>query len=468
MRPTERYWEEAGVSALLLALAWLLGRPILGLGSAGIAAVLLARELSFLEKVGEVLSDLDVEQKIGSRRVSTGEEAELSLKAVAPETDLEMAIYPDPPLALDLDIEAFPLELGQEGELEASFPFTSPVPGIMGFGPAKLEVSCEHLSDQLPVGERAELVVESRAFPDTWVGTGGRRLGSPFGEHKTDRKGFGFTPEEVRRYMPGDARGRIDWKATARLDEPYVREHRLEIDRETVIILDASADMSKGPEGGTKLRHATHVALGIARASEEMGDPLGLYVVDQGGIREEVAPDTDPETYASVKDKLLQVTELAEGPWKLLETSSPAEARKKQMVLTGTDKFSRALAPLFEKTDAYVEALEQKPLFHTVRRHLLPLKGSVWAVLITDDSDRTQVLESARVVVKGGNVATLFITPDSLYSGGILDLEEAHRRYVEFEKFRRRLAGTYGIEAFEVGPRDRITEILDMKGRVEA
>jgi len=55
----------------------------------------------------------------------------------------------------------------------------------------------------------------------------------------------------------------------------------------------------------------------------------------------------------------------------------------------------------------------------------------------------------------------VFLTPSILFDpGGLVDLEAAYDRYVEFEEFRRDLARLPGVSAFEVGPGDRLDAVL--------
>ena len=61
------------------------------------------------------------------------------------------------------------------------------------------------------------------------------------GEHLTPQTGQGTELAMIRPYHPGDDVRHIDWNATARLQEPYVRVHVGERALTTWLVLDASA-----------------------------------------------------------------------------------------------------------------------------------------------------------------------------------------------------------------------------------
>ena len=62
------------------------------------------------------------------------------------------------------------------------------------------------------------------------------------------RKGQGIDLLGIREYQPGEDARYLDWKATARLDKPMVREHAREGERQVVILLDSAL-----PRGRTRL-----------------------------------------------------------------------------------------------------------------------------------------------------------------------------------------------------------------------
>ncbi|TKX52033.1 DUF58 domain-containing protein, partial [Halorubrum sp. SP3] len=109
---------------------------------------------------------------------------------------------------------------------------------------------------------------------------------------------------------PGDDVQQIDWNATARLGETYVRETEGETDRRTLLIVDHRNRMATGTDGGTMLEYAREVAGGIAQTAAEHGDPLGFRAVGSQGITTQITAGTTPQTYSRIESALysLQLT----------------------------------------------------------------------------------------------------------------------------------------------------------------
>ncbi|WP_369333806.1 DUF58 domain-containing protein, partial [Halorubrum sp. SP3] len=102
----------------------------------------------------------------------------------------------------------------------------------------------------------------------------------------------------------------MDWNATARLGETYVRETEGETDRRTLLIVDHRNRMATGTDGGTMLEYAREVAGGIAQTAAEHGDPLGFRAVGSQGITTQITAGTTPQTYSRIESALysLQLT----------------------------------------------------------------------------------------------------------------------------------------------------------------
>jgi hypothetical protein len=100
-------------------------------------------------------------------------------------------------------------------------------------------------------------------------------------------------------------------------------------------------------------------------------------------------------------------------------------------------------------------------LFEAVRRAQLQEAGQTWTILLTDDTERDRIRETARIASKKGHHVLVFLTPSVLFeTGSLADLDTAYRRYVEFEEFRRELHSLPRVSAFEVGPGDHLETIL--------
>jgi uncharacterized protein (DUF58 family) len=60
------------------------------------------------------------------------------------------------------------------------------------------------------------------------------------GQYHSIFKGKGLNFKDVRKYMPGDDIRDIDWKVSARMREPYIREYNEERELTVNIIVDIS------------------------------------------------------------------------------------------------------------------------------------------------------------------------------------------------------------------------------------
>jgi len=100
-------------------------------------------------------------------------------------------------------------------------------------------------------------------------------------------------------------------------------------------------------------------------------------------------------------------------------------------------------------------------LFAATRRQLTRLPGSVLTVIVTDDNRRAELQEAVKLAGRGDDAVLVLLTPSVLYEpGGLSDLEAAYRRYLDFEEFRRSLARLERVQAYEVGPGDRLGALL--------
>lgn len=99
------------------------------------------------------------------------------------------------------------------------------------------------------------------------------------GDYQSIYRGHGVEFEELRPYIAGDDVRKIDWRATARADKPYVRVHRLEQRASILIYLDYSITMQFGTRVRLKLTQATRLAiLLISRAyKKDINVTIALY-----------------------------------------------------------------------------------------------------------------------------------------------------------------------------------------------
>jgi len=349
------------------------------------------------------------------------------------------------------------------------------------------------------------------------LGKGGERVAAAFGEHTAGQTGPGIEPAELREYQPGDDVSRIDWKATARLVTPHVTEAEAETDRRTVLLLDRRATMAIGRDGVTPLAYLRHAALAIVESASDLGDPLGLSVVGDDGVTAAEPPRTMAGQYRSIAATIRELgptdgpadpptTRSATTAAGASRTTTPPEhgatataspaptatgtgadrARASARsdggaVTSGTDaayatragarlagddsQFARRLQPLLEDATPYLHRVESDPLFSAARTYLGRLQGTVWTVLITDDTRRGELRETVRLARRGNDHVLVILAPRTLFAAdGLADLDAAYRQYSEFDEFRRELASMDRVEALELAPGDRVETIIERQG----
>ena len=86
--------------------------------------------------------------------------------------------------------------------------------------------------------------------------------------------------ERLRPYQHGDEVRHIDWRASARRDDPTVRQYQAESNQSVVFALDVGRSM-RGESGGlTSLDHALNAALLASDVALRGGDRAGLLTFD--------------------------------------------------------------------------------------------------------------------------------------------------------------------------------------------
>lgn len=98
------------------------------------------------------------------------------------------------------------------------------------------------------------------------------------GEYESAYKGRGMEFEEVREYQPGDDVRHIDWNVTARMNVPFVKEHREERELTVMLLVDTSSSGNFGTKGRLKNEVAAEVAAVLAYTAISSNDRVGLIV----------------------------------------------------------------------------------------------------------------------------------------------------------------------------------------------
>lgn len=106
------------------------------------------------------------------------------------------------------------------------------------------------------------------------------------GRHGSRLRGRGLDFDELRHYAEGDDTRSIDWQATARLGEPFVRVYREERDRAVLLLVDQRLSMFFGSRRATKSVAAAEAAALAAFRVDSLGDRVGGIVFSEHGLVE--------------------------------------------------------------------------------------------------------------------------------------------------------------------------------------
>jgi uncharacterized protein (DUF58 family) len=119
-----------------------------------------------------------------------------------------------------------------------------------------------------------------------------RRLdGRVQGSYRTPYRGSGLDFAGLRPYVEEDDARHIDWNATARLDEPQVRQFTEDRELTVWLVLDRSASMTVGRPGRGKQDVLAELALVLARLFGRGGNRVGAVLHD-GAVTKVVPPGT--------------------------------------------------------------------------------------------------------------------------------------------------------------------------------
>ncbi|MBK1701121.1 DUF58 domain-containing protein [Thiococcus pfennigii] len=96
-------------------------------------------------------------------------------------------------------------------------------------------------------------------------------------------RGAGVNFEEVREYREGDDIRYMDWKVTARTDEPHMKIFREERERSVVLCVDKGPHMAFGTRGTFKSVQAARAAALIGWAASRLNDRVGGLIFGDPG-----------------------------------------------------------------------------------------------------------------------------------------------------------------------------------------
>lgn len=474
MNLTRRSWTIGALAVLLACLAALFAQPVLLAGAALVGGWLVAVQYRFVQALERANAALSVRQLPAHEGPSPNETTPVTLEATLEESvplsvDVAAGL---PTAATAADRLAICLQSG-ETDAERTERVSWPVTGRHRFEEATVHLTNGLFEETLTVGNRPTVTVEPKGPREVFVGKGGDRTVTMYGEHDVDRPGSGIEPADVREYVPGDRADRIDWKATARLGTTHIREYDAETRRRTLVVMDHRSSLSIGPPSETKLDHLRMLALATVASANRLGDPISLLAVGDSGITTNIALASAPDQYSTIRQRLLDLEATdkdtlwtrsrptAWGAKPSQQQVTETERRLRLENLAGDDPYSASLRPFVENRRAYQRQFETKPLFQAVRETLSQSSNRYWTVIFTDDSDLAELQETIALARSAGNTVLVLLAPTVLYEpGGLEDAERAYDRYVTVERRRRRLDRLDDVTVLEVGPEDRLSRLL--------
>jgi len=468
----------------LAIFAVVLAQPVVVVGSVLLGVWLLSRQYLFVRSVSQFKETVTVHQQ-PERAVAYAEETVAISIAVSKEvpTRLEGDLSPGfPPGATGETDRMLSLPAGSEG-IETTVKLSWPVAGRHQFDKATVTLTDGLFSQSVPMGEQPTMTVEQRGPDQLHVGQGGNVRSIVYGEHATDRTGPGIEPAELRAYVPGDAAEQIDWNATARLNEPYIREFEIKSDRQTVLLFDHRASLDEGPPGESKLDYLRAAGLAITEYAASLDDPLGLVTVGESGLTRDISPSTRADQYETVREALLSLTptgvdetmevSLDEGSTATHSSTSvatkanaalPLQERQRISTLLAQQEpnaFTETLAPFFTRQSKYIQQIDDQPLLGAVKAATYNRPGHGLTVFCTDDSNRVELVEAVRRATHDGGTVLVLLTPSALFAPATArTAEELYRSYLNFEEFRQELDNREAVTALEIAPKERLETVL--------
>lgn len=465
MRGRTRLWTLLIAGTFMAGYGVLLSEPVFVFASFVFFTWIVANQLAFLFEVKLWQSQIEILRSVQPKIAQTEQPVSVTTEASAQlRANSEAKLITAVPDIFEQVAGKPEIAIGSLNRAATNITVTAPVAGSFTVPKARLAIQDQLglFSEKFPIGETVSIRIDPPQPRNIHIGMGGERLAAAYGEHEAESGSGGMVPEELRTYVPGDPVKLIDWNATARHNEPYVRAVQAQTDRRTVIIFDRRDSMDLGPPGKRKVDFARQIAAMYVEGARNISDPLGYREIGSAGETTILKPGTAPERYRTIDELIREAEPIAESFEESHSPIGPGTARSKATQLDGGDPFGNRLRQFFESGETYVRHVESDPLFTAIEAVVEKSDGQSLAIILTDDSHKVEVRQAAKLLSASGNQAMIFLQPEAVFAERDLNsLDEAYRSYVNFETYRRKLSRLDSIQAFEVAPEDRIIEILD-------
>jgi uncharacterized protein (DUF58 family) len=323
----------AALAGAGLLAALVLGRPELAALAAPFAALLVVGlSLADAPRISATF-DLEPERQVQGEAVK----AEIELRAEKPVPRLELLLDLPPDLAAETpNPQLFGLGYGERRELEHVIRCERWGAHRVGelvlrahdtFGLFVFEQTLD-LRKPVKVYPRGEALRQLLRPLET----------QPFAGNQLPRsRGEGIEFADLRPFVPGDRVRRVNWRATARRNEPWVNETHPERNTDVVIFLDTFAEARR--EGESTLDLAVHAAASLAVHYMREKDRVGLVAF--GGVLNWLTASSGLVQLYRVLDSLLDAEIFLSYAWKDVSLLPVRTLPPKALVL--------ALTPLLDE-----------------------------------------------------------------------------------------------------------------------
>jgi uncharacterized protein (DUF58 family) len=472
MHATRGCWTLLGVGGVLALLSVVLESSLYVIGAIGVWAWVLVEQLRFARNVRTVTQDVTVTQTVSPGVARTGQPVIVTIELESTDpihglTTLEVtaplaATHLDGTERLGVETTAAAHQLSATYEFDVTGPFEFDPPRVALESPRGL------FTERAPVGSTAGVRVEPNAPTDVAVGEQGNRISLGVGEHDAEIGSGAITLGETRPYVAGDPQSRIDWKTTARQGEPYVREYEAASSLETLLFVDHRSSTSVGADGRRALDYLRSVGLWVVDNAATLGDPLGCYTIGDDGLTGRTQPTAETAHYEYLRTTLhdLEPTQerargLASVEVREMQSRPDGQPQPGGHSQLGSDSaFERTLSAYTTHGRGYVERVTEQSLFRSIQSTVSRTPGNPWIVVLTTDTDPTEVLETVRGIRQGVAHVTVFVAPTALFETDSLgDLDALYDSYQAFEGFRTKLVSEH-VDAYEVVPGERVDALL--------
>lgn len=169
------------------------------------------------------------------------------------------------------------------------------------------------------------------------------------GIHKNRLRGLGTEFESLREYTKDDNSRFIDWKASARLNRPVVKNFQMERQNNITLVLDCGRLMTGEEEGLSSLDYSINASLLLAYIALAMGDTLRIIAFSDKIKGDSLALGGQHALKKVVKFVTPLQADLSESNYRMLFSYLRTHVKKRSLVIFVSDIIDDINYELFKK-----------------------------------------------------------------------------------------------------------------------